>query len=214
MKEEPTILTPAGIPLEFHEEMIRQILPAEIKNYEFSSEDKIWKVNLTRTFLAFSTKKYLHSADFKERLSVSLNALKDIYKPAYFTRVGLRYIDVIKRSQLNLSTAKWKELLKPYILGLLNESAIENEIQTAECQYEISLSEYNSMVRIVAGLVNCEKEKSEQCFKIDSDFYTTEKTNISDVISRMDFFHKIASRLIQWLIQPKLYEAMEPKAKS
>lgn len=208
MKEEPTILTPPGIPQEFHAEMLRQIIPSEIKNYEFSSEDNIWKVNLTRTFLSVSTKKYIRRTDFQEHLSVPLQSLIAIYKPAYFTRVGLRYIDVIRRSQLNLTDAKWKELLKPYILGLLNENALENEIKTAESQYEISLSEYNGMVRIVSGLV---QDGDRECFKIDSDFFTLEKTAVTDVNPKMDFFHTIASRLIQWLIMPKLYEAMGPE---
>jgi uncharacterized protein (TIGR04255 family) len=211
LKEEATLLAPAGIPQELHAEMLRQITPSEIKNYEFSSEDSTWKVNLTRTFLSLSTKKYIRRSDFQEHLSVPLKSLIDIYKPAYFTRVGLRYIDVIKRSQLHLADAKWKELLKPFILGLSNESNIENEIQTAECQYEVRLPEFNSTVRIAAGLVSWEKGNNEECFKIDSDFSTTEKTAVSDVIPKLDFFHTTASRLIQWLIQPKLHVAMEPE---
>jgi len=213
LKEEATLLTPAGIPQELQVEMLQQVMPSETKNYEFSSEDNIWKVNLTRTFLSLSTKKYIRRADFQERLSLPLKSLVDIYKPAYFTRLGLRYIDVIKRSQLNLADAKWKELLKPPILGLLNENDIENEIQTADCQYEVRLPEYKGVVRIAAGLVSWKKvdNNNENCFMIDSDFSTTERTEFSGVKTKLDYFHTIASRLIQWLIKPKLHEAMEPE---
>lgn len=213
-KEESTLLAPAGIPQELHAKMLQQILPYETKNYEFSSEDGVWKVNLTRTFLALTTTQYVRRTDFQKRLSVPLKALIDIYKPAYFSRVGLRYIDIIKRSQLNLVDAKWKDLLKPHILGLLSESDIENEIQTAEYKYEVRLPDLNSIVRIVAGLVSWEEEHAEECFKIDSDFFTTDKTDISNATHKMDSFHVIALRLIRWLIQPKLHKAMEPEEQS
>jgi len=215
-KEGPSLLAPAGIPQEIQAKMLRQILPSETKNYEFSSEDGIWKVNLTRTFLSLTTTQYVRRSDFQQWLSGPLKALTDIYKPAYFSRVGLRYIDIIKRSQLNLVDVKWKELLKPHILGLLSESAIENEIRNAEYIYEVRLPDPdpNSIVRIVAGLVSWEKENGEECFKIDSDFFTTDKTDISNGTHKMDSFHVIALRLIRWLIKPKLHEAMEPEEQS
>ena len=213
-EEGSTILAPAGMPQELHAKMIQQILPSETKNYEFSSEDGLWKVNLARTFLALTTTQYIRRSDFQNRLSVPLKALIYIYQPAYFSRIGLRYIDIIRRSQLNLVDVKWKELLKPHILGLLSESAIENEIQTAEYKYEVRLPDLNSIVRIVAGLVSWEKEQGEECFKIDSDFFTTEKTDVSNATHKMDSFHVIALHLIRWLIQPKLHEAMEPEEQS
>ena len=88
------------------------------KNYEFATEDGICKVNLTRTYLSISTSDYTRWEDFKDRLRGPYDALIQVYSPAFFTRIGLRYIDVFRRSVLGLEEANWNELLKPFVLGL------------------------------------------------------------------------------------------------
>jgi len=80
-----------------------KILQSEaINNYTFSSFDEKWHINLTSTFLALSTTRYERWESFTENLKVPLSALIDIYKPAFFERVGLRYVDAFTRSKLNL----------------------------------------------------------------------------------------------------------------
>src|SRR4030042_3156809 len=98
-KEETSLnlLLPQRIQQERPTELLRQVMPSRSKNYEFSSEDGVWRVNLTRTFVALTTSKYIRRSEFNERLEGSFKALIEIYKPAYFSRIGLRYVDVIKR---------------------------------------------------------------------------------------------------------------------
>jgi uncharacterized protein (TIGR04255 family) len=185
-------------------------LPVQNKNYEFSSEDGNWTVNLTRSFLALTTRKYTRRNDFQERLQIPLQALVSVYKPAYFSRVGLRYIDIIKRSVLNLEGAAWKDLLQPYILGLLSSDVVNQNIKNAEAKYEVLLDDNKSIARIVTGLVESQENRRETCFMIDTDFYNTDRTEITEAKTKLDYFHVRASRLIQWLIQNRLHEAMEP----
>lgn len=83
------------VPLDLQEqippEALRQVLqPSGNKNYGFSSEDGQWRINLTRTFIALTTKEYQRWERFKERLEIPLNALISVYSPDYFSRVGLR----------------------------------------------------------------------------------------------------------------------------
>jgi len=191
-------------------EVLQSITPTGNKNYEFSSEDKVWTINLTRTFLALSTKKYKRREDFRTHLNSPLKALIDIYNPTVFSRIGLRYIDIIKRSQLNLKDIPWSELLKPHVLWLLGSSDVNKNIRSFQAQCEIELDEENSMARIITGLVDVQ-ESDEECFMIDTDFFSTKKTAISDVESKLDYFHIQGARLIQWLITKRLHEAMEPE---
>ena len=186
-----------------------EITPMGNKNYEFSSEDKVWTINLTRTFLALSTKKYERREDFRTHFKTPLQAFIEIYKPSVFSRVGLRYIDIIRRSDLNLTDIPWSELLKSRVLWLLGSSEVNRNIRSFQAQCEIELDDKTSIARVITGLVDGQKP-DEECFMIDTDFFTTNKTAISDVESKMDYFHIQGSRLIQWLITERLHNAMEP----
>ncbi len=180
------------------------------KNYEFSSDDGQWKVNLTRTFIALSANKYKRWEGFKDRLSGPLSALIDVYSPAHFSRIGLRYIDVIRRSVLNLGDVGWSELLQPYILGILGTPEVGKHVQAFENAHEVRLSDGESMARLITRFVEHTGD-GEICYMIDSDFYNTSKTGIDATIEKLDYFNKRASRLIQWCITNRLHQAMEPQ---
>jgi uncharacterized protein (TIGR04255 family) len=77
-------------------------------------------------------------------------------------------------------------------------------------KYDVLLEDNSSLARIAMALVEWQENNNEQCFMIDTDFYTMQKTLITDVDHRLDYFHVRASRLIQWLITKRLHEAMEP----
>lgn len=180
------------------------------KNYEFISEDNLWKVNLTRTFVALTSNKYERWEEFKNRLFGPLNALVEIYAPTYFSRIGLRYIDVIKRSRLGLTDTSWNELLQPYILGILGSPEAEEYVQNFENRYEIRLADQESLVTLNTRFVT-HIDDGEICYMIDSDFYNTGKIAIKNAIEKLDYFNKRASRLLQWCITDRLHQAMEPQ---
>ncbi len=113
-------------------DMPRQIVQPTIKNYEFASEDGQWKINLTRSFIALTTTKYNRWEEFKTKLAGPLDAFMKIYSPDYYIRVGLRYIDIFRRSTLELDGVSWEELLQPYILGMLSASDVMKEIKNSE----------------------------------------------------------------------------------
>lgn len=183
------------------------------KNYEFSSEDQQWKINLTRSFVSLSTKQYTRWESFKEKLKIPFDALHEAYTPAYFLRVGLRYTDVFNRTFLNFPpNTTWDKLLQPCILGIMGSSEmdIKDKVKNFVSVCEIGLSDGESNVKIKTALVKAIKD-GEICFMIDSDFYNTNKTTIDLTLSRLDFFNSRASRLIQWCIKKELHNAMEPQ---
>ncbi|MGA7194581.1 MAG: TIGR04255 family protein, partial [Anaerolineales bacterium] len=118
------------------------------KNYEFRSADENWKINLTRDFLALSTTHYHRWEEFSAQLDQAFHAFIEIYSPAYFSRIGLRYRDIINRSVLSLEGANWSDLLKPYVLGILNDPAITANVIATTNITEIRLSDNQSVVRI------------------------------------------------------------------
>ena len=63
-----------------------------VTNHNFVSEDNQWKLNLTKDFIALSTLRYPGWEEFARQLDKPLAAFIRLYKPAYFQRVGLRYV--------------------------------------------------------------------------------------------------------------------------
>ncbi len=181
-----------------------------MKNHEFSTEDGQWKINLTRTFLALTTDSYSVWEDFKRRLDIPLKALISVYSPSHFSRIGLRYKNVIKRSALELDGVDWSKLLKPQVLGILADSETSQNVRDLQSVCEISLPDIDSAVRVSTRLTR-DRGTDEICYMIDSDFFSAQKTSIDEVHSRFDDFNQHASRLFQWCITERLHQSMEPQ---
>jgi uncharacterized protein (TIGR04255 family) len=206
---EVAIEFPPGQSTQIPLDVLRQMLPSN-KNYEFSSEDEVWKINLTRTFMALSTKDYRRWREFKEKLEIPFKALCKSYSSDYLSRVGLRYIDVIRRSKLGLDDIHWKDLLSPYIAGPLNSTDVGPFVKNFESKYEINL-DTSGLVRITTKFVELKEENNEICFMIDMDIYNQEKINIASAMTLLDSFNLRAHRFFRWCIADKLHAAMEPK---
>ena len=202
------MILPGEVNMPIPSEVLKEIRQTSgNKNYEFYSEDEQWKVNLTRTFIALSSSHYRKWEEFNAKLAGPLEALIEIYSPQNFSRIGLRYIDVIRRSKLVLGDDSWKKLLRPDVLGILN-SSYDQDVENFESKYEMHLSDRKSMVRVITRLLTID---DEICFVIDSDFYDSNKTNLKDSQEKLNYFNKRASRLFRWCITEDLHQAMEPK---
>jgi len=199
----------SGIDVNLSQELFNQWNKATItKNHEFSTIDQNCSVNLTRTFLALSTKKYEKWEDFKGKLESVFKIFLEIYQPPFFTRIGLRYIDLIKRSILNLDGVKWDELIQPHILGII-ATKVGEKVISFNNKYEIGLDDSEGFVNITTSFV-VDKDTKEQCFLLDSDFFNSIKTSNDAVFNKLDYLHLRANRLLLWSIKEKLHLAMNP----
>jgi uncharacterized protein (TIGR04255 family) len=204
----------ANLKLNFPQELAQVVgntlsLKSGRASYQFLSGDRKWKVTLTREFLSVSTKEYTRWEDFKQHLEIALEAFIEEYKPLFFTRIGLRYQDLIQRSKLDLENVSWSELLSPPIAGELSAPEIVDKITHCVNQLTITLDENGSMVLLNHGLVS--NENSEDLYIIDSDFLTEQKTEVQNVIEKLNYFNKFSGRLFRWCISEKLHNALEPQ---
>jgi uncharacterized protein (TIGR04255 family) len=200
-----------------------QALPQAIKEtffhtgktaYDFISEDEVWVVRLTRDFLALTCNKYERWEQFREHLVKPLEALLDLYEPAFFSRIGLRYQNVIRRSILNLQDVAWADLLSSYIAGELASPEIAESALETSHTVVIRLTDERGLVRIQHGLVSVEENgQTESGYLIDNDFFITQKiqTEIGNVWNILDQFKLRARRLFRWCIADQLHKAMEPQ---
>jgi uncharacterized protein (TIGR04255 family) len=179
------------------------------KSHEFGSRDEAWKLSLSRQFLALTCKKYDRWENFRHRLGVGLEALKRHYAPTYFTRIGLRYQDVINRTKLGLADTPWSDLLKPPVAGLLGEPVTAASVAALQGTTILDLPGDIGKVQFQHALAT-HPETNEAVFVIDCDFFTEQQTEPTDVLDRLDTFNRKARLFFRWCITDTLHQAMRP----
>jgi len=177
--------------------------------HKFTSEDGDWQVSLTRDWLALTAFNYKRWEAFWEKLEIPFAALNEIYSPRFLTRVGLRYQDVIRRSDLDLENVDWSDLLQPHIAGEL-DSPLESAVEHVHRQIRICLEDEAGHVQIKHGFAR-QGESAEVCYLIDSDFYTEQRTEVNNAQAILNEFNRYAGRLFRWCITDPLHSAMGPQ---
>ena len=189
---------------------VRANLPtAAPVTHQFKTSDAEWTVGLTREFIALSTPNYQRWEIFKQHLTAPVQALIDEYNPSFFSRIGLRYRDVISRSALGIDTP-WSELLRPFIAAeLTTGDPIASAVREATHLVVLALPDNHGTVRMRHGLA--QTESGEQVYAIDSDFFLENRTETSHVFDILDNFNAEARGLFRWCITPALHEALDPE---
>jgi uncharacterized protein (TIGR04255 family) len=210
-KEKPLLDIGGGVPSEIAN-LLAKGLPFSTGGtaYEFTSADGQWTLSLTRDYLALTARRYERWEMFKEHLQAALQALSEHYAPAFFTRIGLRYRDIIRRSSLGLEGASWKELLCPHIAGALASPDVAAEVEHTAHEVVIRLPDGLSRALAHHGLVQDTGTK-EVCYLIDCDFFLDQRTETTDVPARLDFLNYQARLFFRWCITNPLHEAMGPR---
>ena len=108
-------------------------------NCQFASSDDVWRVNLTSRFISLSCSRYTCWEEFAAHLDKPLAAFIQIYRPAYFQRIGLRYINSISRKALGLEDKRFSELIAPNYLGPLAFPEA-NEATASRCNVDMEMA--------------------------------------------------------------------------
>jgi uncharacterized protein (TIGR04255 family) len=179
--------------------------------YDFISEDGLWTLSLTADSLALTCRSYERWEEFKIWMALALDALERTYQPQTFLRLGLRYLDVVQRSQLGLDGVAWPELLAGPLVGELASPDIGSDIEDVTHEFVFRLNDaYESRVRVRHGFVQTEDDTGEICYLVDSDFYTDEKVERSNADKILDEYNRYARRFFRWCISEQLHTAMDP----
>jgi len=188
-------------------------LDASVANqraFDFVSTDGEWSVSITSQFVALTTKNYRRWEDFRVRLEAILDAFAAVYEVTTFTRLGLRYQDLIQRSKLGLENQGWAQLLNPRLVGEIAEDGFEKDAKHVAKELVLGLDFDDASVRLYHGLAR-PQNVDETCYLIDSDFFRESTTERGDAIPILDRFNREAGKLFRWAISDPLHAAMDPK---
>lgn len=184
----------------------------QTNNYQFTSQDGLWRVNLTSKFIAFGCTGYTCWEDFARKLDKPLAAFIQLYKPAFFERVGLRYLNFISRENLGLEDVPFKELISPCYLGILSEEDVfENNTTRCSLDFELAIRG-GCRARIHAGpgkVARNGKQEDEVKFIFDQDLYMGGNIPVNLSAGALQTLHAQAWSIFRGAITDKLHEAME-----
>lgn len=182
--------------------------------HTFRTADQKQGVFLTREFVAYEDRNYERWERFQSEVQRVSHALAEVYNPAFFTRVGLRYVNIIKRSALDLAPeTPWKELVQPTFIGLLGLDEYRQRVKESAAVSTLRLDDVpGGSVRVQHGLRPPGPEPgTEDVYFIDADFFTDERTNVADALNWLRAFHAHSGNLFRWVITDTLYQALRPQ---
>lgn len=179
---------------------------AVTKIHNFIAQDGSSRVVITKNRMTFSVKEYEKWESFYKNFSYIFKIFDNIYRPTYYNRVGLRYINIIDRKKLSID-ASWNQLIKSQLLGFNSLEDSKYVVKSTVVQSEL---EYNNMnARILSGIV-INNDNKEQCYKIDCDYYKLGSFEQSSIDGEFDALHSNFQYFFNDSITDKLIEVLEP----
>ena len=164
-------------------------------NYQFASADGVWRVNLTSKFISLACTNYTCWEDFAKKLDKPLVSFIKIYKPAFFERVGLRYVNFFSRAGLDLEGVPYSRLFAPCYLGPMQEDdVVETTVTRCSVDTEISLRKADNEVKFI----------------FDQDLYMAGNIPVNTSVGALQTLHAQAFPIFRGAITEQLHEAMEP----
>ena len=185
-----------------------------VTNHSFVSADGAWKINLTRTFISLSTVRYTNWEEFARRLDAPFAKFIQLYEPAYFERIGLRYVNAFSRDALQAPEVRWRDWIAPHVLGVLGEEdVLDTQVRKCATDMELTLpGGRNLKLHAGPGMVKRPGGAQEQRarFILDNDLSVSGKLTASQVAESLQLLHNDAYRVFRAAITDELHEALEP----
>jgi uncharacterized protein (TIGR04255 family) len=204
-----------GLPREMSALLARMapVVPERALVNRFLPESRDRYVALTQEYVAYSETKYREWTDFRKHMIEAQRALEDTYKPSFYSRVGLRYLNTINLDRLGLQGVRWGDLLNPSFLSVMNSTEVASQVLGLFTQALVDLSQAipGAKVTIRFGLHPVEGRST---FVMDNDFYLEGHTEGRDVIQTLNEFNKLDGNLFRWAIRRdgRLWAALGPRA--
>ncbi len=211
--QEPSIEFMPQIPKELTAILgqIRLPIPQLPSTHRFSTKDEGRFISLSQDFVALTETRYEKWDLFRSELAKAESTLKEVFKPAFYSRIGLRYRDKISRSALGLDNSEWSDLLKPHITAELGAKEVSHAIAGIQTRAIIRIAELpEAQVMLTHGLTKV-TGTAEECYLIDADFSIEPKEGFGEPFDVLDKFNRLAGRLFRWAITEKLHNAMGPQ---
>lgn len=181
--------------------------------YQFATADRSWRVNLTSKFVALACRRYSNWEEFARMLDKPLAAFIRIYQPAFFERIGLRYLNFISRKALQLEGVPFRELIAPTYLGVLALEDVQENVTIRATVDADTAIRGGCRLKLHAGPGNVKvnmQPDSEVKFILDLDLYLPGRVPVNLSAGALQTLHGQSYPIFRGAITDKLHEAMDP----
>jgi uncharacterized protein (TIGR04255 family) len=211
-EQEPSFTVPREVPKELAAIVEQMNVPPGLLIHRFSTKDSRRFISLSDDFMALAETKYERWESFIEEVMKAEGALKRVYKPAFYSRVGLRYRDLISPRSLNLTDVRWQDLIKTHVIAELGDKDVADAILRIQTRAIMKIPDIpNGRIMLNHGLI-VPDGSDERCYFIDADFSVERKEGVNEPFEILEKFNRLAGQLFRWAITERLHNAMEPRA--
>ena len=182
--------------------------------FHFLSEQKDWEVILGSGFISLKChQNYKNYSEFREKLEKVLRIFYEIYRPPYFTRIGLMYQNMANRAFLShLEQVNVESFIPEYIFPVLatpmEADALNLQTVSQFDDKEIKATVTHTLLQ-VSGMFGQRQVTNEKSYIIDIDcFYERNVGGIDEIFTKCELFKELERNIFEWSITDALREAM------
>lgn len=184
-----------------------------VTNHQFRTADGVYRIHLTRDFISLTCSRYHCWEDFAGMMDKALAAFIKTYAPAYFQRVGLRYVNGFSKGALDVEHLPWKDLLQPTYLGLLASEDVP-ERAFARCTQDVEAEipgGCRMKLHVGPGMVKRGAQQEPRLI-FDLDVFMSGNIPTHLAAGSMETVHAQAGSIFRDAITDELHDAMKPES--
>ncbi|MFZ2359604.1 MAG: TIGR04255 family protein [Anaerolineae bacterium] len=164
----------------------------------FTSKDGHTTATLAVDFFALSTTRYRHWSNFVDDLMVVSKAVEATYRPAYASRIGLRYVNRLNRTTTGLDNIPdILGLVRPELIAVLHSEAWSDPEEWTS-QLVLPDREGKLALRFVFN-----STEAEPYFQLDFDYFEQGQVALSELRERVNRYHQVIYRAFRWCLSDR-----------
>jgi uncharacterized protein (TIGR04255 family) len=176
--------------------------------YRFHTPDRRTTISLAADFFAVSTAAYSHWHDFARLLEMAHAAVEGVYKPAYATRIGLRYINRLTFSNTSSKTINdLLRVLRDELTAPIHHPAWDEAVEM-RCRLVLP----DGPARLTLGTV-FETQGDEPTFVLDLDYFEEGQLDLAGLTERCSRYNEAIYRAFRWAIRDDQWDLFKPRKK-
>lgn len=184
------------------------------KSYAFGHEEHSGRVTLSVDSIAVEAgPDYPGFAEFSAWTRLALEALENAYHPGAFTRIGFRYVNLLRAE--NLGDVGLGAAIRPSLLGVLADDS-PLAAATTECgaNFTVAYSDRSFgavRTRLQAGRTAA--GEPDQVFVLDIDSWTHHRSGVDEGLDALKELHRFGRGVFSWCITDSLHSVLGPVPK-
>jgi uncharacterized protein (TIGR04255 family) len=176
--------------------------------YRFHTPDKQTTISLAADFYALSTMAYTHWGEFARLLDMTHKAVEQVYRPAYATRIGLRYINRLTLRNTGAETVgDLLSILRPELTTHIHNQAWGEAI---EMRCRLVLPDDQARLTMTTVL---ETQTDDSAFVLDLDYFEEGRLDLDHMIERCTHYNQAIYRAFRWALLDDRLEVFKPLSK-